>query len=190
MKPHVRVLGIDDSPFHFRDDRALVVGVVIRLPSYLEGVMRTWCEVDGTDANDAIFEMVSRSRFREQIKLAMVDGVALGGFNVVDISSLHERTGVPFATVTRDPPDTEGMERALRSHFLDWEERLAAILRHPLREVRTDYKSIYVAQAGISEEEAEELVRGSTVRGVLPEPLRIAHLIATAMETGESKGRA
>jgi endonuclease V-like protein UPF0215 family len=190
MKPHVRVLGIDDSPFHFEDDRALVVGVVVRLPSYVEGVLRAWCEVDGTDANDVLTEMVIRSRFREQIKLAMVDGIALGGFNIVDISALHERTGVPFATITRDPPDVSGMENALRSHFPDWEKRIAMIRRHPLREVKTDYKSIHVAQVGIPAEEAEELIRGSTVKGVLPEPIRIAHLIATAMGTGESRGRA
>lgn len=190
MKPHVRVLGIDDSPFHFEDDHALVVGVVVRLPSYVEGVMRTWCEVDGTDANDVLSEMVLKSRFREQIKLAMVDGIALGGFNIIDISALHEKTGIPFATITRDPPDMHGMEIALKSHFSDWEKRIATIQRHPLREVRTDYKSIHVAQVGMSAGDAEELIRGSTVKGVLPEPLRIAHLISTAMETGESRGRA
>jgi endonuclease V-like protein UPF0215 family len=190
MKPQVRVLGIDDSPFHFEDDRALVVGVVVRLPSYVEGVMRTWCEVDGTDANDVLSEMVLKSRFREQIKLAMVDGIALGGFNVIDISALHQRTDVPFATITRDPPDMHAMENALRSHFSDWEKRIATIQMHPLRELKTDYKSIHIAQVGMPPEEAEELIRRSTVRGALPEPLRIAHLIATAMETGESRGRA
>lgn len=41
MKSHVRVLGIDDSPFTFQTRRALVVGVVSRLPTYIEGIMRT-----------------------------------------------------------------------------------------------------------------------------------------------------
>lgn len=190
MKPHVRVLGIDDSPFTFGDDKALVVGVVIRLPSYLEGVMRTWCSVDGEDANEVVSEMIEGSRFREQIKLAMVDGVALGGFNVVDISSLNRRTGVPFATVTRDLPDLVKMESALRKNFDDWERRMSVITKHALRKVSTDHKPLYVAQTGIDDAMADELIRGSIVRGALPEPLRIAHLIATAMETGESKGRA
>ncbi len=190
MKPHVRVLGIDDSPFHFGDDRALVVGVIMRLPNYLEGVMRTWCQVDGDDANDVIIEMLNASRFREQIKLAMVDGIALGGFNVVDISSLYRQTGIPFATVTRDAPNIKAIESALRKYFDDWKRRISVITSFPLREVGTDNKPLHVAQVGIDTEEADELIRGSTVRGVLPEPLRIAHLIATAMETGESRGRA
>jgi len=190
LKPHVRVLGIDDSPFTFRDDRALVVGVVIRLPYYLEGVMRTWCHVDGDDADQVVAEMIEGSRFREQIKLALVDGVALGGFNVVDISYLNRRTGVPFATVTRDPPDLVRIESALKKNFEDWERRMGVIRKHTLREVSTDHKPLYVTQSGIDDVTADELIRGSIVRGALPEPLRIAHLIATAMETGESRGRA
>lgn len=190
MKPHVRVLGIDDSPFEFSDKKTLVVGVVMRLPTYVEGVMKTECEVDGEDANQALAEMVCRSRFRENLKLAMVDGIALGGFNVVDISFLYETTGVPFATVTRDPPDMEAIEKALRIHFDDWERRLEVIRRHPVLEFSTDHKPIFVTLAGIEEGEARSLIRGCTIRGALPEPIRVAHLIATAMARGESKGRA
>jgi hypothetical protein len=184
------VLGIDDSPFSFGDERVLVVGVMIRLPFYIEGVMRTWCRVDGEDANDIIAEMLERSRFTETIKLAMVDGVTLGGFNVVDIEQLSRRTGIPFATVTRDPPDLDSIRSALMKNFDDWERRMTIIARQSLREVSTDHKPLYVAHSGIGEEQADELIRRSIVRGALPEPIRIAHLIATAMETGESRGRA
>jgi len=38
--------------------------------------------------------------------------------------------------------------------------------------------------------ELREVIDLSTVRGALPEPLRIAHLIATALAKGESHGRA
>ncbi|MFP4545377.1 MAG: DUF99 family protein [Methanomassiliicoccales archaeon] len=183
-------MGIDDSPFLFRDDRVMVVGVLVRLPSYMEGVMRTECQVDGGDATQAVGEMVKRSRYREQIRLAMVDGVALGGFNVVDITSLHRDTGIPFATVTRDPPDLEAMESALKAHFPDWKERMETIRANPLHRVATDYKDLHVAVAGMGLEEAVPLIRGCTVRGALPEPIRMAHLIATAMARGESKGRA
>jgi len=190
VKPHVRVLGIDDSPFGFSDEKTLIVGVVMRLPSYVEGVMKTECEVDGRDANKALVEMISRSRFRKNLKLAMVDGIALGGFNVVDISLLYEKTGVPFATVTRDPPDMEGIEKALKIHFDDWEERLELIRKHPILKFSTDHKPIFVTLAGMEEGEARALIRGCTIRGTIPEPIRVAHLIATAMVRGESKGRA
>ena len=34
------------------------------------------------------------------------------------------------------------------------------------------------------------MVRRCTVRGCLPEPIRLAHLVATALVRGESKGKA
>jgi hypothetical protein len=46
-----------------------------------------------------------------------------------------------------------------------------------------------VAHAGIERDAAEELVRASLRKSRLPEPLRVAHLIARALVTGESRGR-
>jgi len=189
LKSQVRVVGIDDSPFAFRDGRVLVIGVVVRLPQYVEGVMRTECTVDGTDANDALEEMISRSRFFEQLKLIMIDGVALGGFNVVDIARLHRETGIPCVTVTRDPPDMVEIGRALKAHFPDWEERLETIAKQELTAIPTPHNPIFISVAGTSVEVASRLIRECTVRGNIPEPIRIAHLIASAVVKGESKGR-
>lgn len=190
MKKQVRVLGIDDSPFSFRAKRALVVGVVARLPLYIEGIMRTEVDVDGCDANDAIIAMLQRSRYTEQLKLVMFDGVAVGGFNVIDIDRVHEAIGVPCATMTRELPDYARMEDALRAHFPDWQERLAVIRRNPLFKVGARGRSLYAAAAGIDGDALDELIKESTVQGALPEPLRIAHLISGAMVRGESHGRA
>jgi endonuclease V-like protein UPF0215 family len=190
VKRQVRVLGIDDSPFTFQTQRALVVGVVARLPMYIEGIMRTEVDVDGTDANDAILEMVRRSRYREQIRLIMFDGVAVGGFNVVDIDRIYRESGIPCATVTRSMPDTEKMESALRTYFPDWEERLKVIKRHPLFKVGPRRRSLYATIAGMDAETLEVVLCECTVQGRLPEPLRIAHLISSAMVLGESRGRA
>jgi hypothetical protein len=38
--------------------------------------------------------------------------------------------------------------------------------------------------------EAEEIIKRSMVRGAVPEPLRLAHIIASGLARGESKGRA
>jgi endonuclease V-like protein UPF0215 family len=131
VKRQVRILGIDDSPFTFKSEKALIVGVVARLPMYIEGIMRTEVEVDGSDANEAIVAMVRRSRYREQLRLILFDGVAVGGFNVIDVDRMFRETGIPCATVTREMPDFERMEAALRSHFPDWQERLRVIKRNP-----------------------------------------------------------
>lgn len=190
MKAQARLLGIDDAPFTFGDAETEVVGVVVRAPSYVEGAMTTRVAVDGRDANAKLAAMIRRSRFREAVVLILVDGAALGGFNVVDIQALHEEIGIPVATVTRDEPDLEAMEKALRARFPDADERLAVLRRQNLAKVPTAHKPLYVSTAGTSTREAAEAIAKCTVRGALPEPLRIAHIVATAIKKGESHGRA
>lgn len=190
MKPQFRVLGIDDAPFAFGDAETEVVGVVVRAPAYMEGVMTTRVAVDGRDATDRLTAMIGRSRYRDNLALVLLDGAALGGFNVVDIQALHEATKVPVATVTRDEPDAASIENALRARFPDAEERLAVLRRQGLAKVATAHKPLFVSCTGISAREVSEAIQKCTVRGALPEPIRIAHIVATAMKKGESHGRA
>ncbi len=189
MKQQVRVLGIDDSPFEFGDSSAVVIGALVRIPDYLESVMKTEVSVDGTDSTKKVIEMVSRSRYREQVKLVLIDGIALSGFNILDLESLHSALEIPVLTVTRDRPDFEKMRSALMKYFPDWRERFDLLTKHELREIPTEHKPLYGSGIGMDWRELEELVRASTVRGAVPEPLRIAHLIASAVVRGESYGR-
>jgi endonuclease V-like protein UPF0215 family len=56
--------------------------------------------------------------------------------------------------------------------------------------IKTKHNPIYVKCTGISIEEAKEIIKISTIRGVLPEPLRVAHIIASGIIRGESYGKA
>ncbi|MBM3309562.1 MAG: DUF99 family protein, partial [Candidatus Altiarchaeales archaeon] len=47
IKPEVRILGLDDGPFKQNDKKVLVVGVVFRGGSFLDGVVSTKVRVDG-----------------------------------------------------------------------------------------------------------------------------------------------
>ena len=105
MKAKSRFLGIDDAPFRFDDVEVPVVGVVVQAPAYIEGVLTTRAHVDGTDATERLSAMVRRSRYREGLRMVLVDGTAVGGFNVVDIDRLAEAAGVPVVTVTRRRPN-------------------------------------------------------------------------------------
>jgi len=190
MKAQSRVLGVDDAPFHFGDESTAVVCADVRLPQYLEGVMIGRVTVDGTDANDVILGILQKSRYVEGLSLILIDGVALGGFNVVDIDLLNRELGLPIVTVTRDEPDIPAMVRALQKKFADWERRAEIVQRNRLQHISTGHNPIFVTSAGITASELREVIAMSTVRGALPEPIRIAHLIATAIAKGESHGRA
>lgn len=190
MKSQIRILGIDDSPFEFHNKITMVIGVVMRIPSYLEAVLKTEVEVDGNDACDKLVEMINSSRYKEQLKVVMLDGIALGGFNIVDIDELHKQIELPVITITREEPDFKAIENALKEHFQDWQKKLKVIKKGELIPVKTKHKPIYVKFVGLDFEEVKKVLELSTVRGALPEVIRVAHLIASGVAVGESYGRA
>jgi len=190
MKQHARVAGVDDAAFAFSDERTEIIAVVARLPGYMEGVLKGEVTVDGTDATQVVGDIFESSRYLEGLHLIVLDGTALGGFNVVDLEALHERLGKPVASVTREQPDMAAIEAALRGHFEDWKSRLAVMTKLPLRSLDTDHKPIWVQSVGAPDRDVNELIRKSIVRGAIPEPLRMAHLIASGISKGQSSGRA
>ena len=157
---------------------------------YIECVLRNQVQVDGSDATYICIEMIENSRHKKQLKAVMLDGVALGGFNVVNIEELSLSTGLPVITVTRDKPDFGKIKIALRKNFEDWKERLHLMEYGDLLEIKTSYNPIWVKCVGLSIEEAKEIIKLSTIRGVIPEPIRVAHLIASGIVRGESHGKA
>ena len=189
LKQLVRVLGIDDGPFKFSDEFVPIVGAVMR-GGYLDGIMRSKVKVDGDEATEVIIELVERSRYKEQVRILMLDGIALGGFNVVDLAEVHRRTDIPCISVTRDKPDYKAMEKVLMRKFKDWERRWEIVGREDLFTVDTGHKPLYARAHGISNALARNIILRSIIIGALPEPLRIAHIIATALVKGESKGNA
>jgi endonuclease V-like protein UPF0215 family len=138
LKPEMRIIGIDDSPLVSKD--ILVVGAVMRGGGWLDGLLSTHIEKDGMDATERLATMITESRNYGQIRLAMLNGVTFGGFNVVDIEDLEKRTGVPVIAVMRRLPDMASIGRALKN--LDhYELRYEAILKAgEISEARTKWR--------------------------------------------------
>ena len=188
MKREIRILGIDDMPFTFEDEYVGIVGVVMRGNHYIEGVLHTNIAVDGNDATEQLISLILSSKHAGQLRTIMTDGGALGGFNVVDGERLYEATGIPVMTVTANKPNEELLIAALKQHFDDWETRWRTMHKGELHCVPLQYP-LYVKRFGFKLGEATEIIQLSLLRGALPEPLRVAHLIATGIKTGESYGR-
>lgn len=189
IKPEVRVLGVDDGPFRPRSGgKVLLVGVVMRGRERLEGVLSTTVEKDGMDATERLVEMVNGSRHKDQLRVIMSEGITVAGFNVLDIKEVFERTGLPVVVVTRRRPDLEKVRKALR-HLPEWGERWRRMKGagkiHP---VRVGRGKVYMQFCGIRKEDAEEILHLTISHGLIPEPLRVAHLIATGITRGESVG--
>ncbi|RLE42544.1 hypothetical protein DRJ19_03925, partial [Candidatus Woesearchaeota archaeon] len=108
IKRYMRILGIDDAPFNkFKDKgkNVLVVGTIFRGGDFLDGLISTKVRVDGRNATRKLIEMINKSKFKPQLRVVMLDGIALGGFNIVDIEELWKAIGIPVMVVMRKYPD-------------------------------------------------------------------------------------
>lgn len=190
LKELKRVLGVDDGPFNRDVDRETsLVGVMTRFDGYVEGVVTRMVEIDGTNSTDRILSMFD-SHFASQIDYIMLNGVTFAGFNICDICSLNEKTGRPVVSITRRLPDINEMESALKKHFADHTERIRILKKTETREIRLKSGNyVYANVVGISVEDAALLIDKTIIRGNIPEPVRLAHMIAGAIKTGENKGR-
>jgi hypothetical protein len=187
MKDEIRVLGIDDGYFlKHKDKKVLVVGAVLRGNKDLEGVLSCHITKDGGDSTKRLVELVNGSRHKNQLRYMMTNGTTLGGFNILDINELYEKTRVPVLAVLRKRPDQQKVERAL-SHFPDKRKRLDKIRK--AGQIYS-YRRLYFQMAGLTEGQARELIDKTVKIGNLPEPVRIAHLIASGVTYGESTKRA
>jgi hypothetical protein len=188
LKPEIRILGIDDSPLI--SDSILVIGAIMRGGDWLEGVTRTYITRDGLDATERLAEMVMQSKHYAQVRIVMLNGVTMGGFNVVDTDELFRRTGIPVITIMRKLPDMDGIRRAL-VNLSEPEYRYSLILKSgkPIEVPMARGAPVYMQPIGIDEVAALQIVQDSATHSRIPEPVRVAHLIATGVVLGESSRR-
>ncbi|MFP4561280.1 MAG: DUF99 family protein [Thiohalorhabdus sp.] len=183
--PHA--IGFDDVPF----DRAGpgpvgVVGAVFARER-LDGVVSGHVQRDGTDATAVLIRLVATSRFFPQLRIVFLQGVTLAGFNVVDPVLLHQALGLPVLVVARREPDRERIRRALLERVPAGARKWAVLERlGPMEPLG----GVHVQRAGLTRTQAEAALRQWARHGKLPEPLRVAHLIAGGVGEGHSRGRA
>jgi len=184
IKQEIRIVGIDDGVFVPRTKGfADVVGVVFRGGYWLDGVMKTEVEIDGMDATEKIAKMITTSPHYAQIRVIMLNGITFAGFNIVDIKKLSDLTELPVIAVTRGKPDFEDIREAL-THLPESERRWKIVENTKgLIRVRSrkGEEPIFIQIAGISRDDAVKIVKESSTRSNVPEPLRVAHLIASGL---------
>ena len=154
MKKEIRVIGIDDAPFRkFVKGKVLVIGTVFRGGTLLDGVLSTKVNVDGRNSTEKIIEMVNKSKFKPQLQCIFLDGIAVGGFNIIDVKELNKKTRLPVIVVIRRKPDIA----AIKSTLIKLNKKDRIKLLEKAGEVITIGK-IYVQLTGISIEKAKQIL--------------------------------
>lgn len=217
LKKEIRVIGIDDSAFSkSQKSKVLVVGVVMRGGSWVDGILSTKVKIDGNDSTDKIINMINNCRFKTQLRCIFLNGIAVAGFNVIDIEKLNKETGIPVIVIIRKNPDIETIKETLikinKTHenqiFSGHQKSDECERVQQAHSQVTGFFSgqkiklieragnvmkigeIFVQLKGIDLEKARKILKLTCTRSFIPEPLRLAHLVGTGIVTGESKGRA
>lgn len=187
IKPQIRILAVDDSSLKF--EKVTIIGTFFRGGRQLDGILRTEITKDGLDATEVLVRMIRNSKFCSQIRVIILDGVTYAGFNPVDITLLHRETSIPVLVFMRSCPDFEKIRLAL-AHLPDSDLRWEIIRRAgKIRKIDGE-KPVYIQICGIDVESAVKIIKMTSIFGNIPEPLRAAHIIATGIVLGESKGKA
>jgi len=180
------VIGFDDAPFERRHRGDVLVVGAVYAGRKLEGVLSGKVRRDGANATRVLAALVRGSRFRTHLQLVLLQGIALAGFNVVDLDALYRATGIPVLVVVRRSPDLARIRRALLDHVPGGARKWRLIERAgPVERCGT----VFVQRAGLSLAEAARALAGHSTNSKVPEPLRSAHLIAGGITRGESRHR-
>ncbi|MEB2344867.1 MAG: DUF99 family protein [Deltaproteobacteria bacterium] len=184
LRPHL--LGIDDGAFDKHRDRDVpIVAVRTEGADQVEGVALTRFPVDGDGATGFLAGWIGALRLAQGLAGVVLGGVTIAGLGVVDVPALARALARPVLVVNRRDPADHRLAGALRAAGL--EARLASVAACPAA-FRIE-GGPWLACAGIEPARAAALVAASRRKSDLPEALRLAHLFARAVATGESRGR-
>lgn len=168
-------------PVYYKGGRGFtfIVGVEV------EGVSRvldvTWATVR-VDQNTTINTIIDMSRLLRG-EVVLLDGVTYAGFDVVDPDYLNYATGKGVIVIQTHELNLDRVKKALSEHFVDWVERYRVIEEtyKKMILVNTPWRVIRAYIKGLDVDEAIGLVKKTCIYSPIPEPLRIADKIASAL---------
>ncbi len=178
-KRGIRAMGIAESSRPLGTKKSILCSIVMRSDLIIDGCIFGHATVGGNDSTENIITMFNNLK-RKDINLIMILGSIISHYNVIDGDKIAEETGIPLVAITFK--NSMGIDSSFRERFPDWQEKLKMYDRIRDRQrvkLATGY-SVYLRPSLISIEDARKTVEKFTLQGALPEPLRVARLVARA----------
>ncbi len=191
----LKVLGFDDGyfPYSFKGMKGkTIVSCVLTLnPNPGHVVPRliniTEVYVDQPEVTLEAYETCSKcleeSRDIEAESILLLDGITYAGFSVIDVNKLYSMLRVPIIVVFMYDLELDKIEYALKKHFKDWNYRYNILydVYSVSTKVETPKGPLRIYVKGLSLNRALNVILSTQVHSRTPEPLRIAHLTASAI---------
>jgi endonuclease V-like protein UPF0215 family len=180
-KKAVRALGIAESFLKGVGKRSVLAGVVMRTDMIADGFVCSTATVGGMDATEKMIEMYVNLE-REDVNLLMLNGCVISWYNVVDLHKIVDVVKLPLLCVTYN--ESEGLKKYFVELFPeDWERRVEVYHRNGSRipiQLNTGY-TVYTRFLNMTLAEATGILNKFTLHGTVPEPLRVARLLARSI---------
>jgi len=173
------IVGVEDGSFQKGVARKALLAAVLLRGMKIKNVKVTEVTVDGLDATQRLSEILSEWEF----VAVLLAGVSFAGFNVIDPTVIHEKFEKPIIIISKTKPDNKAVKQALQRHFEDWKIRWAIFekLNSFHRITVSTGAPIYVETIGMGVRLAANLISALSFCGRVPEPIRIARLIARGL---------
>ena len=176
IKREIRIAGIDDGCLNNTEKlrRRFLVGVIYRGGSWIDGVFKLKVRGECLDLTNRLAKTIKNSSHYGQIRLIMLNKLLFWGLNSLNPSKLNKKLKKPVMIVASKPLKIESIKN-LDPSDLDK-------LKKPLKIEALNRLNFYVYLYGLSLKEAEKVLEVTVYDG-LPEPLKVARLIAKSLNS-------
>ena len=176
-KKGLRGLAIAES-FLQNSKNSVLAGIIMRRDFIIDGFVLGKTTLEGDDATDEIIKMYNKLE-RLDINYLLISGIIISMYNIIDIKKISNRLDLPVIGVTYE--DSQGIEDAIKHHFPNtYEKKLIEYKKLGKREKITLGTShdVYTRYEGCEFSDVKKLLDDLTLQGSIPEPLRVAQLLA------------
>lgn len=179
-KRAIRALGIAECFRKSISEKSVLAGIVMRSDLVVDGCVYGYATLEGNDATKNILSMYESLK-RNDINVIMIAGSVIALYNIIDSDVIYEKTKVPVLNITFE--ESEGLESHIKRRFpKGWKLKLKNYRKIGERKkvkLHTGY-GVFVRAVGMTQKEAKRTLDKFTLQGAIPEPVRVAKLLARA----------
>ncbi len=179
-KKGLRGLAIAES-FRQNSKKSILYGIVMIRDFLIDGFVFGSATLDGDDATSAILQMYEDLK-RPDISYVLISGLIISLYNIIDIKKIHKSLKIPIIGLTYH--DSTGIEDSIKHHFPDsYKSKIKNYKKLGIRKKITLHTSceVFVRKEGCTLHDVKYLLNELTLQGSIPEPLRVAQLLAKSL---------
>jgi hypothetical protein len=180
-KKGIRALGIAESFMKDTSQKSFLAGIVMRADRIIDGFSYSLVTIGGVDATQQAITLIEQLD-RHDINVIILNGCIISWFNVIDLPQLFKVSSIPLICVTYNA--SEGLAQYFHELFpTTWQQRLKTYQQNGIRTPITlkTGKTVFARYLGLSLAEVKGVLNKFTVFGAIPEPIRVARLLARSL---------